>query len=109
MKILLDENLPLKLKLSFAKDHDVRTVREMNWTGKRNGELLGLTAFAGFHAFVTTDKNLQHQQNIERFPIKIFVLDAPNNKLGTLNPYIEKLTERLLDSSDSSVIKISLD
>ena len=42
MKILLDENLPKQLKADFGPDYDVRTVRDMGWMGKKNGELWGL-------------------------------------------------------------------
>ena len=91
MKILLDENLPKKLKINFAAEHEIFTVLEKGWNGKKNGELLGLMTLNGFDAFVTIDKNLQHQQNLPRFPIKLFVLDSPNNKIETLIPYIEKL------------------
>ncbi|WP_299288121.1 hypothetical protein [uncultured Mucilaginibacter sp.] len=42
MKILLDENLPKKLKADFGTEHEVKTVRDMGWLGKKNGELLGL-------------------------------------------------------------------
>ena len=42
MKILLDENLPKKLKADFGIEHEVKTVRDMGWLGKKNGELLGL-------------------------------------------------------------------
>lgn len=48
MKILLDENIPTKVKYDFGEGHEVRTVRDMGWLGKKNGELLGLTAFNGF-------------------------------------------------------------
>jgi predicted nuclease of predicted toxin-antitoxin system len=58
MKILLDENLPKKLKITFAPEREVYTVREKNWNGKRNGELLGLMTLDGFDAFITIDKNL---------------------------------------------------
>ena len=51
MKILLDENLPKKLKITFAPEHEVFTVHEKNWNGKRNGELLGLMTLNGFDAF----------------------------------------------------------
>ena len=42
MKILLDENLPKKLKADFGTEHEVKMVRDMGWLGKKNGELLGL-------------------------------------------------------------------
>jgi predicted nuclease of predicted toxin-antitoxin system len=91
MKILLDENLPTKLKPQFSDEYEVLTVREMFWNGRKNGELLGLMTLEGFDAFVTIDKNLQYQQNLSRFPIKLFILNAPNNKIKTLTPYIENL------------------
>ena len=56
MKILLDENLPKQLKTDFGPDYDVKTVRDMNWLGKKNGELLGLIVFNGFDFFVTSTK-----------------------------------------------------
>jgi predicted nuclease of predicted toxin-antitoxin system len=39
MKLLLDENLPKHLKTDFP-EHNVYTVRDMGWSGKKNGELL---------------------------------------------------------------------
>ena len=44
MRILLDENIPTKLKLDFGNEYEVKTVRDMNWLGKKNGELLGLAS-----------------------------------------------------------------
>jgi hypothetical protein len=41
MKLLLDENLPRKLKKDLA-GHEAFTVRDMLWDGKENGELLAL-------------------------------------------------------------------
>ena len=42
MKILLDENLPRKFKIDLGGEHEIKTVRDMNWLGKKNGELLEL-------------------------------------------------------------------
>jgi len=56
MKILLDENIPAKLKLDFDDEYEAKTVRDMRWLGKKNGELLGLAAFNGFDVFITLDK-----------------------------------------------------
>lgn len=107
MKILLDENLPKKLKIYFAGEHEIFTVREKKWNGKRNGELLGLMTLSGFDAFVTIDKDLQFQQNIKRFLIKLFIIDAPNNKIETLSPYVEKLIRILSDSSRNQIVVIN--
>jgi hypothetical protein len=68
----------------------------MNWLGKKNGELLGLAAFNGFDIFITLDKNLQNQQNLDRMQIKFIVLLAKDNKHQTLQPYIEKIKNILI-------------
>lgn len=103
MKILLDENLPKKLKLEFSGEHEIFTVREKGWNGRKNGELLGLMTLEGFDAFITIDKNLQYQQNISKFPITLFILDAPNTKIGTLLPYIENLKLVLNETKENQI------
>jgi predicted nuclease of predicted toxin-antitoxin system len=108
MKILLDENLPTKLKTGFSDEHEIFTVREEGWNGKRNGELLGLMTLEGFDAFVTIDKNLQHQQNIARFPVKLFILNAPNNRIDTLAPFIEKLEKLLSTKVENQINSIEI-
>ncbi len=37
MKVLVDESLPIELKFEFP-DHEVFTVNDMNWLGKKNGD-----------------------------------------------------------------------
>jgi predicted nuclease of predicted toxin-antitoxin system len=96
MKILLDENIPAKLRLDFGEEYEVKTVRDMKWLGKKNGELLGLAAFNGFDIFITIDKNLKNQQNLEKVQIKFIVLLAKDNKHQTLQPYIEKIKSILM-------------
>lgn len=90
MKLLLDENLPKRLKQDFP-NHDVFTVREMNWNGITNGELLSLMIQNEFHALLTFDKNLQHQQNFTTYSITVFVLNAAINtyaELTLLSPMV---------------------
>jgi ferredoxin-NADP reductase len=36
----------------------------MGWASKRNGDLLRVAVAAGFDAFLTVDRRLQHQQNL---------------------------------------------
>ncbi len=95
MKILLDENMPIKIKYDFGESIEVRTVRDMNWLGKKNGELLGLAVFNGFDIFITIDKNLKDQQNLDKIDLKFVLLIAPNNKHQTLQPYIDKVKNLL--------------
>lgn len=99
MRILLDENMPAKVDYDFGAGHDVRTVKEMRWLGKKNGELLGLAAFNGFDLIITLDRNLKHQQNLDKFALKFIVVLAVNNKPETIQPYVEKIRE-LLDQKN---------
>lgn len=61
MKVLIDENLPRKLK-GFLGNHEVFTVREMGWSGKSNGELLTLLQAEGFDVLITADRNLHFSE-----------------------------------------------
>lgn len=40
MKILLDESIDIRFKKYLSDTHDVFTVKDMHWTGIKNGELL---------------------------------------------------------------------
>ena len=107
MKLLLDENLPVKLKIYFSDNHEVFTVRELEWSGRKNGELLELMASSGFQALVTIDKNLKHQQNLRNSKIKIIILDSPDNKLKTLEPLIAHLEKKLSGQVQDNIIEIT--
>ena len=107
MKILLDESLPRKLKYSFSDEHEIFTVRDMSWLGKKNGELLKLIVEHNFDYFVTVDRNLPYQQNTERLPITIFVLCAFNNRLTTLQVLVPKIFERIQIGNLQNIEEIS--
>jgi hypothetical protein len=87
MRILLDECTPRPLKRELA-DYEVRTVVEMGWSEKKNGELLRLMNQAGFAILITTDQNLRYQQNLQQTGVAVVVLIAPSNKLSDLLPLI---------------------
>lgn len=84
MKILIDECLPRKLKTTLP-DHDVWTVPEVGWAGRKNGELLRLMA-GEFDIFITIDGNLPSQQNLLTLGVALVVLKARNNTFESLAP-----------------------
>ena len=106
MKILLDESLPRKLKYDFGIVHEVWTVRDKNWLGQKNGLLLKLMLEDNFELFVTIDRNLPYQQNLQRLPLTIFVLCASDNRRETLSKLIPKLFERLSKVNLGNIIEI---
>ena len=77
MRILFDQGVPLPLK-SWLTSHDVETARQRGWSELLNGELLAASQGAGFDLFITTDQNLRHQQDLNRFAIAVFVLMVAN-------------------------------
>lgn len=94
MKLLLDENLPKRLKLDFP-EHEIYTVRDRGWDGKKNGELMRLMVDENFDTLITFDKNLQHQQNFQKYTIPVLVLNASNNTYQTLKNLVPKIKEVL--------------
>jgi predicted nuclease of predicted toxin-antitoxin system len=93
VRVLLDECLPRRLKRELA-GHEARTVPEMGWAGKKNGELLALAA-ADFDVFLTSDRNLSYQQNLDAFDIAVIVLLAVSNGIDDLRPLVPLVLERL--------------
>jgi hexokinase len=69
MRVLFDECVPRGLRRELS-GHDVRTVPEMGWASKENGELLELAA-AVFDVFITTDQKLSYQQGVTNFDIGV--------------------------------------
>lgn len=94
MRLLLDENLPKRLKLEFT-EHEIYTAADKGWTGISNGKLLGLLIDNKFDALLTFDKNLQYQQNFEKYTIAVIVLNAPDNSYQTLKNLVPKIKDVL--------------
>ena len=79
---------PLKRQLT---EFEVWTVAERGWSGARNGDLLRLILNADITSFVTTDRNLEYQQNVAASGIAVVVLVARTNKLDDLLPLVPLL------------------
>ncbi|MDH5604191.1 MAG: DUF5615 family PIN-like protein [Cyclobacteriaceae bacterium] len=103
MKLLLDENLPKKLKFRFDDRFEVLTVAEMGWSGLKNGELLIKMKTQNFRILISSDKNMGYQQNLEEYGISLVVLNAPDNRYTTLLEFFPNLEKVLL-----SEIKIGM-
>ncbi len=105
MKLLLDENLPHEFR-TLIRGHEVFTVRYMDWSGKKNGDLLRHAAAAGFDALVTMDSGVQYQQNIATLPLSILILSAPSNDIDDLRPLVPHLLQTLETLRPKSVARI---
>ncbi len=87
MNIIIDECVPHIVKKRLP-NRLIKTVQEMGWSGEKNGELLKLVE-AEFDVFITSDKNLSYQQNLENRTIAIFTSSkqssSDNRKYASAN------------------------
>jgi uncharacterized protein DUF5615 len=77
-RVLLDENLPQKLRL-LLPGYTVVTTAYQGWAGVSNGELLRAAEDAGFDVLMTADQGLNYQQNLKGFKLAIVVLSTNKN------------------------------
>lgn len=87
MKILLDECVTKRFK-NYLGEFDVSTVRELNLSGIKNGELMIFCVDNNFDVLLTIDKNLMFQQNLDKYPITIVVLNSLTSKIEELENFI---------------------
>ena len=92
MKLLLDENLPLKLKYRLLeRGLEVITIADKKWNSKQNGELLELLNDEGFTHFLTFDSHLSFQQNLLKYPIPVIAIIAPFNNYAIIMGMFEEI------------------
>jgi hypothetical protein len=106
MRLLLDESVPSRLRRSLT-EHSVRTVVEAGWSGVKNGKLLALAA-SEFDVFITVDKNLPFQQNLNTLPIALIVRDSVSNELPALLPLIPAVQRELASLKPRSYTLVKL-
>ena len=96
MRILFDNGTPRGVAAALST-HTVEEARAHGWDTLRNGELLDAAEAAGFDVFVTTDRNLRHQQNLTDRKIAIVVLSTGRwrlikNKLAEISAAVSVAT-----------------
>ena len=75
--------------------HEVETVLHAGWSGIKNGRLLRLVAASGrFDVFLTVDKSIPGQQQIEVLPFAVVVLRVPSNDIVDVRPILPEFLRR---------------
>lgn len=105
MRILLDECVPQPFRLQLPT-HNVSTIREWGWAGKKNGELLALMASAGLEVLITVDQNLRYQQRVKASRVAVVVMVAPTNRLVDLIPLVPGVEAALQTIHPGQVIEV---
>ena len=86
MKLLFDESVPRPFGAYFPPSFEIRTVQRMGWSGRSNGDLLRLAASHEFDGFVTADRGIEYQQNLEnrKHPVSTAGREARARRSGRL-------------------------
>ena len=94
MKILLDECVTKRLK-KHLEEFEVFTVRELQLGGVKNGKLMAYCAENNFDILFTIDKNLMFQQNLEKYPVTIVVLNCFTSKIEELVTFLPSFKSQI--------------
>ena len=103
MKVLLDENLPHKLRAHLV-NHETATVAYLGWGGLKNGDLLTAAEDAGFEVFVTGDRALVHQQNLGVRKIAIISLSA--NNWPVIKNHVARISSAIDKARSGSFVRV---
>ncbi len=106
-KVLLDENLPVKIKYRLKDICEIYTVRDRNWNSLENGNLIAAMEKDNFDFLITSDKNLQYQQNLAKYSIGFIILNVPDNNYETILPMIEKIKSILQNKDKAKLVSIT--
>ncbi|MGB3007715.1 MAG: DUF5615 family PIN-like protein [Chitinophagaceae bacterium] len=105
-KVLLDENLPVKLKYRLQDACDVYTVNDKGWNSLENGELISAMQNENFDYLLTSDKNLQYQQNLSKYKMGFIILNIKNNNYETILPLVDKIKNVLTSGTENQIVVI---
>jgi predicted nuclease of predicted toxin-antitoxin system len=104
MRVLLDENLPRKLKWRL-EGVEAMTVPERGWNGVSNGKLLRRAA-REFDVLLTMDRGMEYHQNLVGIDLGIILLSAPSNDYDDLLPLVSDINKKLKEVQPERVIKV---
>ena len=104
MKIFIDECVDWRLTRSFGQYY-ARTARQMGWSEVKNGKLLRQAAEI-FDVFVTVDRGIEHQNNMQEIDIAVAILMCRKNVLSELLTLMPSLLEYIPRAIPNSITYI---
>ncbi|MCY3691382.1 MAG: hypothetical protein OXI54_12965 [Chloroflexota bacterium] len=73
MQILFDQGTPWPLR-HYLAGHTIHRALQLGWDRDADGLLIARAEEAGYELLITTDQNIQYQQNLAILKIAILVL-----------------------------------
>ena len=104
-RALLDECIDWRLSRWISR-HAVRAIKDMQWTGLRDGTLLE-RAEAEFDPLITVDRKLPTQQNVGARSLMVIVLAVGSSRLKDLTPLAGRIERELDEVRPGVVVLIS--
>ena len=104
MRILIDECLNWRLARALTGHYAV-SAQKMGWGGLKNGALLA-EAEKQFDVFLTGDRNLNFQQNVNQYRIAVVVLHAASTQLHHTLPLMPKVQALLSSLKPGQVVDV---
>jgi hypothetical protein len=105
MKILFDNGTPNPIARSLV-GHKVDFSRRIGWHELRNGELIKKAEEAGYELLLTTDKNIQYQQNLSDRKIAIVVLG--NQQWPDVRLHLDRIVAAVNASTPGSFAEVDI-
>ena len=103
-RVLLDENLDKRLKNYFSAELDVTSVPDLGWQSKKNGELLAAMADEGLAYLLTADRNLQFQQNPDKYAVILVVVATHDTRLKNLVSHVSTIETAIVDAQPAEKV-----
>ena len=89
----------------MLRGHDIDTVAGRGWVGLKNSDLLG-TIRGHCDVFITMDRGIEFQQNIEALPFGVLVVRAPSNRMEHLKPLVPLILDGIARSTPGQLQQI---
>ncbi len=83
------------------------TVTDKGWNALENGDLINAMQNDSFNYLITSDKNLQYQQNLSKYSIGFIILNIIDNNYETILQMVEKIKQILHDKVQFKLVVIS--
>lgn len=90
----------------FLTGHTVTTAAHEGWSELQNGDLLDAAEAAGFDVLLTTDKNIQYQQNLEGRKIAIVVIRA--QQWPALKPHVRFVVAAVNAAKPGTYVEVEI-
>jgi predicted nuclease of predicted toxin-antitoxin system len=105
MRILFDHGTPRSIA-RWLHGHIVVEAIARGWDRLSNGELLKAAEEAGFDVLLSTDKNIQYQQNLTGRKIAVVILGNPQRP--AVHRYIDRVVAAVNAATPGSYAEVDI-